>query len=68
MIALSGLSGKYQCGKYQAGNPGKYRPGNKGPSGQYREIFKKPLLNSYFFHIKKSYEVKMSKFNTYTKK
>ena len=63
-----GLSGKYQPGKYRAENPGKYRPGNKRPSGQYWEILKKALLDGYFFPIKKSYEVEMSKFNTYTKK
>ena len=39
-VSISGLSEKYQRGKYQAGNPRKYRPGNKGPSGQYREIYR----------------------------
>ena len=64
-----GLSRKYQRqrGTYQVGNLRKYCPGNKRPSGQYPGNIKN-LLNDYFFPIKKSYEVKISKFNTYTKK
>ena len=41
---------------------GKYRPGNKRPSGQYQEIYIKNPFEWLFFSYKKSYEVKISKF------
>ena len=60
-------------GNTSAGNTGREILGNTVREIRDRPLntgkyLKKTLLNGYFFPIKKSYEVKISKLNTYTKK
>ena len=73
MAALSGQPYQGCLGNTSAGNTGREIPGNTVQEIRDRLVntgkYNKILLNGYFFPIKRvMIQVKISKFNTYTKK